>query len=154
MIVRVLSPGTRPPQWLRSGFEEYAGRLTRDLVLELHELPLSKGRSPRDNVAREGERLLEAVPAKARIVALDRTGQAWDTRQLASRLESWQQGTSLVCLLIGGPDGLAEECLLRADEVWSLSLLTFPHLLVRVLVAEQIYRAWSFNHGHPYHRDS
>ena len=97
--------------------------------------------------------MLAAVPKGARIVALDESGRAWSTLELKQRLEKWLQGGQAVALLIGGPDGLAPECLDRADERWAVSALTLPHGLVRILVAEALYRAWSLLEHHPYHRD-
>ncbi|HEY5719007.1 MAG TPA: 23S rRNA (pseudouridine(1915)-N(3))-methyltransferase RlmH, partial [Gammaproteobacteria bacterium] len=99
------------------------------------------------------ERMLAALPTGARVVALDVAGSAWDTPTLARQLERWRAGGSDVALLVGGADGLAPACLERAEQRWSLSPLTFPHMLVRVLVAEQLYRAWSLLSGHPYHRE-
>jgi 23S rRNA (pseudouridine1915-N3)-methyltransferase len=96
--------------------------------------------------------MLRAVPADARIVALSVAGRAWTTEQLAARLEGWEAESGAVAFLIGGPDGLAPDCEARADEFWSLSSLTLPHGLARIVVAEALYRAWSLNRGHPYHR--
>lgn len=153
MIIRLLSIGTRPSTWLKQGFDEYARRLTRGLTLELNEIPLAKGKlSSAESLSREGAKILAAIPPGALVVALDRHGSGWDTQQLAEKLNRWQQNAATVCLLIGGPEGLSEKCKQRADECWSLSPLTFPHMLVRVMVAEQIYRARSYNVGHPYHR--
>ncbi len=96
--------------------------------------------------------MLAAVRDGARVVALDSTGTNWSTEQLADNLDQWMQSYRCLQLLIGGPDGLSRECLSRADDIWSLSRLTFPHFLVRVLLAEQVYRAWSVLNGHPYHK--
>lgn len=103
-------------------------------------------------IQQEGERMLGALPKGARVVALDVRGRPWSTQQLAGQLEAWMAGGRDVALLVGGPDGLAPECLERAEQTWSLSPLTLPHPLVRVVVAEQLYRAWSITQGHPYHR--
>ena len=97
--------------------------------------------------------MLAAIPEKSHVVALEVTGQAWSTVKLAEQMEKWQENHADVCLLIGGPDGLSEACLARANQKWSLSSMTFPHMLVRILVAEQLYRGWSFSKGHPYHRE-
>lgn len=112
-----------------------------------------KSDSARVAVVREGERLLAHVAASDRVVALDERGQSWSTRKLAEQLEGWRSDGRDVALLIGGPDGLSDGCLERAEQRWSLSALTFPHMLVRVLVAEQMYRAHSLLTNHPYHRD-
>jgi 23S rRNA (pseudouridine1915-N3)-methyltransferase len=100
----------------------------------------------------EGERLLGAASKADHIVALDERGAGWTTRNLADRLTGWSTHGSSVALLVGGPDGLAPECLSAARERWSLSPLTLPHGLVRLFIAEAVYRAWSLNRGHPYHR--
>jgi 23S rRNA (pseudouridine1915-N3)-methyltransferase len=103
-------------------------------------------------VRAEGERLLAAVPAGSRLIALDERGELWSTAELADRLAGWLREGCDASLLIGGPEGLDAACRARAERLWSLSRLTLPHPLVRVVVAEQIYRAWSLLHRHPYHR--
>ena len=155
MRVHLIAVGSGMPRWVAEGFQEYARRMPRECTLVLREvelpgrqrgLPASQGRTA------EGERLLAAVPAGAGVVALDERGAPWDTLELSHRLEGWLGGGRDVALLVGGADGLAPECLQAAGQVWSLSALTLPHMLVRVLVAEQLYRAWSILAGHPYHR--
>ena len=155
MRIRLLAVGTRQPRWVAEGFAEYAKRLPRQCALELVEIPTerrSASLTPEVAIAREGGRLLRALPAGARAVALDERGEQLDTTGLAARLEGWMRDGDDVALLVGGPDGLAKDCLARAELRWSLSRLTLPHGLVRVLVAEQLYRAWSVTAGHPYHR--
>ena len=155
MKIHLLAVGARMPDWVRAGYTEYAGRLPRECALNLHEIPAGK-RSRNTNVARivreEGERLLAAVPPGSRMVALDERGQEWSTLELSERLADWRRDGRDISLLIGGPDGLDAGCRARADLEWSLSRLTLPHGLARVLVAEQLYRAWSLLHHHPYHR--
>lgn len=155
MRIVLIAAGTRQPRWVQSGFEEYARRLRGDCALELKEIPLGR-RTPagpaRRAVEQEAERVLRAIPRGARAVALDMGGSPWSTEQLAARLRAWMGGGAPVCLLVGGPDGLSPRVMERADERWSLSPLTLPHGLVRPLVAEALYRAWSLNRGHPYHR--
>jgi 23S rRNA (pseudouridine1915-N3)-methyltransferase len=156
MMIRLLAAGTKPESWVRDGYNEYARRMHSDCSLELQEISVekrTKNTSPARLKEKEGVRMLAAIPEKAYVVALEPTGRGWSTIDLAQQLESWQQNHSQVCLLIGGPDGLSEACLGRANQKWSLSNLTFPHMLVRILVAEQLYRAWSFSRGHPYHRE-
>lgn len=97
--------------------------------------------------------MLAAIPEGAYVVALELTGEAWSTITLAAQIEKWQATHSHICLMVGGPDGLSEACLDRASQKWSLSNMTFPHMLVRILLAEQLYRAWSYSRGHPYHRE-
>jgi 23S rRNA (pseudouridine1915-N3)-methyltransferase len=123
--------------------------------LNLVEIPAGK-RSPSIDLIRqiraEGERLLAAIPSGSRVIALDERGQEWNTVELAKRLTGWLQEGRDLSLLIGGPDGLDAACRDRAERLWSLSRLTLPHPLVRIVVAEQLYRAWSLLHHHPYHR--
>lgn len=155
MRLRLLAVGTRMPRWVDEGFADYAGRLPRECRLELRQLALgkrSRGIPPAQAVADEGRRLLAAAGG-CRRVCLDVRGAAVDTPELARRLAGWLQGGQDVALLVGGPDGLAAECLAGAAWRWSLSPLTLPHGLVRILVAEQLYRAWTVLAGHPYHRE-
>lgn len=97
--------------------------------------------------------MLAQVPASHRIVTLEVTGKPWDTHQLSKQLSSWQMDGRDVSLLVGGPEGLSPECIQRSEQKWSLSPLTLPHPMVRVIVAEGLYRAWSLNNNHPYHRE-
>lgn len=155
MKISILSVGARPPQWVQAGVEEYTKRMPPECRVELVEIPLGKRAKgmPTDRIReQEGERILAAVPKGARVVALEVQGRPWSTEQLAGRLEDWQQEGRDVALLVGGPDGLAPACRERADELWSLSPLTLPHMLVRILLSEQLYRAWSITRGHPYHK--
>lgn len=155
MRIHLLAAGTRLPSWVSEGFNEYAGRLPPECRLVLKEIPLGAARAGGDvhkAMAEEGERMLAALPAGAGAVALDVRGKGFSTEELARQLNRWLQDGRDLALLIGGPDGLAPECLARAELRWSLSPLTLPHGLVRIVVAEQLYRAWSFLKGHPYHR--
>ncbi len=143
------------PGWIAQGFDEYAKRMPRECRLELLEIepvPRKRAQDHQRALDIEAERLLAAVPKRAHCVALAINGQSWSTVQLAQRLNSWMASGHDVALLVGGADGLAPACLTHASEQWSLSPLTFPHPLVRVILAEQLYRAWSLLHGHPYHR--
>ncbi len=154
MRLLLISIGQKMPGWVADAFQEYAQRLPNNL-LQLVELPLgtrSKGGDAHKAMAEEGARMLKAIPPRARVIALDPRGRALSTEDLAQELGGWMQGGDDVALLIGGPDGLAPECLARADQRWSLSRLTFPHMLVRVILAEQLYRAWTILQNHPYHR--
>ena len=155
MRLRLVAVGTRMPGWVDDGFNEYAGRMPRECRLELREVALgrrSRGADTARAVSTEGERLLAASEGCLR-VCLDVRGAAVDTAGLSRRLAGWLQDGQDVALLVGGPDGLAPECLGAARWRWSLSPLTLPHGLVRVLVAEQLYRAWTVLSGHPYHRE-
>ena len=155
MKCRLIAAGTRLPGWVDEGFREYQKRLRAPLVLGLVEIPLATrraGEDPEPARAREGARMLSVLDDKEHVVALEVTGAARSTEALAAWLAERLRAARPLALLIGGPDGLAADCRERADERWSLSPLTLPHALVRVLVAEQLYRAMSLMAGHPYHR--
>jgi 23S rRNA (pseudouridine1915-N3)-methyltransferase len=155
MRVHLISVGRRMPPWVDAGYSEYAKRLPAQCSLHLVEVePLRrvKGGSPDQSRIEEGERTLRAIPKGAGVTALDLGGQAWSTEELARQIRVWMGEGRDRALLVGGADGLSAACLERADQRWSLSNLTFPHQMVRILVAEQIYRAWSLLKGHPYHR--
>ncbi|MFT7414481.1 MAG: 23S rRNA (pseudouridine1915-N3)-methyltransferase, partial [Methylophagaceae bacterium] len=108
--------------------------------------------SPSQWIREEGERILAAIPDSHHVVVLDVQGKSWRTEQLAEQLKSWMADGRDVSLIVGGPDGLTDECLQRADQRWSLSALTLPHPLVRIVLSEQLYRAWTVLQNHPYHR--
>lgn len=144
------------PAWVTEGVQVYQKRLPRHLQLEFRELPAaqrSAGTTPELQRQKEGEAMLRALPEGAHVVALDEHGTGWTSNDLATRLQAWMQEHPQVSFLIGGADGLADACKRRANAVWSLSPLTLPHALVRVVLAEQIYRAWTLVQGHPYHRE-
>lgn len=155
MRVHLLAVGQKMPRWVGDGYREYAERLRGDVKLQLHEIPAGK-RTVNSTVDRlieqEGERLLAAIPNRATAIALDVSGKSWSTEQLATEMQGWMASGDDIALLIGGPDGLSRACLERVHQRWSLSALTFPHPLVRVIVAEQLYRAHSVLRNHPYHR--
>ncbi|MEN8175943.1 MAG: 23S rRNA (pseudouridine(1915)-N(3))-methyltransferase RlmH [Pseudomonadota bacterium] len=155
MKIHLLAVGTRMPAWVQQGYQEYARRLPPECGLVLKEIPPGQ-RGKSTDLARtrnqEWQRMRTALPKNARLIALDESGQPWSTRELAQRLEEWMADGRDPALLVGGPDGLDAEGLGAAENRWSLSALTLPHPLVRILVAEQIYRAWSVLRGHPYHR--
>jgi len=155
MRIHLVAAGTRMPSWVVEGYQEYAKRLPRECSLQLIEIPLSKRRksiTAAQAKQQEGQAILAAVPKDCSVIALDVLGQHWTTQDLAGRLREWLASGRDVALLVGGPDGLAPECLASSDMRWSLSALTYPHALVRIILAEQLYRAWSINAGHPYHR--
>ncbi|MGB0714201.1 MAG: 23S rRNA (pseudouridine(1915)-N(3))-methyltransferase RlmH [Gammaproteobacteria bacterium] len=156
MRIHLLSVAQRVPAWVDEGYATYAGRMPHECRLELKELsPAKRARNADARRVREaeGQALIAAIPKGALVVALDEHGGTWSTRDLARRMDDWLAGGRDVALMIGGADGLSEECRKRADGVWSLSRMTFPHALVRVLVAEQLYRAWTVLNKHPYHRE-
>jgi len=153
--IQLLSVGRRVPDWVDTAFREYAKRLPMECSLNLVEIePGHRGKGASVEVARrsEGERMLAAIPTGSQVIALDLRGRSWSTEQLAERLADWMAEGRDLALLVGGPDGLANPCVARAERLWALSPLTFPHPLVRVILAEQLYRAWSILNGHPYHR--
>jgi len=150
----LIAVGKRPPPWVTQAFDDYARRLPREHPLDVVELPPARDRqqSPAAQRRDEGRRLLERIPADAWVVALDERGRQLDSKGLSRRFEAWRElGRDLV-LLIGGAEGLDDAVRERADEVLALSELTLPHTLARVLLVEQLYRAWTLMSGHPYHR--
>lgn len=155
MRIRLIAVGNKMPGWVNQGFEEYRKRLNQDLTLELLEIPAQK-RGKNADIQRitekEGGQMLAAIPSGDHIITLDIPGKKINTSTLSSRLDQLMHQGQHISLLIGGPEGLAPQCRNRANESWSLSELTLPHPLVRVLIAEQLYRAWSILKGHPYHR--
>lgn len=155
MQILLLAIGERMPAWVQAGFDEYAKRLPAHMRLVLREVRAGQ-RTKSADIARvvrdEGARLLAAMPWNARAVALDREGRELSTHELAAELKQQMERGEDLALLVGGPEGLSSECLARAHARWSLSRLTLAHPLVRVVVAEQIYRAWSILNNLPYHR--
>lgn len=143
------------PNWVNQAYADYTKRLTHDWKIELIDIPLIK-RTKRSNIAdlirRESERMLATIPKNNFVVALDEHGKEYDTIAFTNQLNQWKNANISPCFLIGGPDGLALECKHNAQAIWSLSKLTFPHSLTRVILAEQLYRAWSISANHPYHR--
>lgn len=144
------------PAWIQQGVVSYLQRFPKDMPLEIVEINAGKrGKNAdiRRILEKEGEAMLAATGKGDRIVTLDLPGQPWTTPQLAHQLERWKQDGRNVSLLVGGPEGLSPACKAAAEQSWSLSGLTLPHPLVRVLVAESLYRAWSITTNHPYHRE-
>jgi 23S rRNA (pseudouridine1915-N3)-methyltransferase len=151
----LLTASNRQPEWVDAGTDDYAKRLRGRCTLEVKTVPLARrtaGTSAERAIVDEGERLLALVPQAAHVVALLERGKPWSTKELAGKLEGWMRLGAPVCFLVGGPDGLSPACESRANERWSLSSLTLPHGLVRIVVAEALYRAWSVLENHPYHR--
>jgi 23S rRNA (pseudouridine1915-N3)-methyltransferase len=155
MHIYIVAVGTRMPDWVAAGFREYAKRMPAHLRLELIEVAAARRQKGAD-VARlleqEGQRLLQSIPRNCHVIALDRVGDRIDTRGLAGEMRAWMSLGSNVALLIGGPEGLSAGCLEQARQRWSLSPLTLAHPVVRVVLAEQLYRAWSILENRPYHR--
>lgn len=156
MRMQLLAVGARQPAWVNDGYNEYARRFPPHLNLQLQEINAAKrGKSSiTDKIKQEeGDRILKAIPDGAYAIALDERGQSITTRVLSHKLEDWLQVGRDIALMIGGADGLSDDCIDRADWRWSLSPLTLPHGLVRIMVAEQLYRANSLLEGRPYHRE-
>ncbi len=155
MRIHVIAVGTRMPKWVQEAYAEYVKRLPKECALVLHEVEPAK-RHKSKNIDKlkqeEARRIMLALPKKSKIVALDVHAQAWSTEDLSINLKGWMSAGMDVSLLIGGPDGLDEKILQEAHLKVSLSKLTFPHPIVRVVLAEQIYRAWTMLNNHPYHR--
>jgi len=155
MKLHIVAVGHRMPDWIAAGFDEYAKRMPPELRIELREIKpeqRSSGRAADSVMAAERQRIEAALPKQARIVALDEHGKDWTTMQLATALPDWQRDGRDVAFLIGGADGLDAQLKARADLLLRLSSLTLPHAMVRVLLAEQLYRAWTVTQNHPYHR--
>ena len=155
MKIKLLAVGTKMPAWVTQGYDEYARRMPSDMQLKLQELGLGfrgKGADLKRAIAKEGEQMLASIPAQDHVIALDVLGKSWSTEQLAKQMTGWRMEGQDVDLLVGGPDGLSPQCTQKATQKWSLSPLTLPHPLVRVLLAEQLYRAWTVNNNHPYHK--
>jgi len=156
VLIKVAAIGQRMPAWVSTAWQEYAQRFPRQVRLELAEIPLER-RGKNADLSRlktqEGIALVNSAPKRSLKIAMDISGKPWSTRDLAKKMEDWMAGGRDVCLMIGGPDGLSPDCLSAADSRWSLGPLTLPHPLVRVVLAEQLYRAWSIVNHHPYHRE-
>jgi 23S rRNA (pseudouridine1915-N3)-methyltransferase len=153
--LHIVAVGKRMPDWVNAGVTEYTARMSKDCRLDLIEIPAAK-RSSRLEIERwkrdEAQRILASIPNGSWTISLDEHGQQWSTQDLAEQLARWSQETSGLAFIIGGADGLHSTVFDHARSRWSLSKLTLPHSLVRILVAEQLYRAWSLLQGHPYHR--
>lgn len=151
----MLAVGSKMPSWIEQGIAEYTKRMPADCRIEIVELPIGprgKGQSVTKAIEKEGQAMLAAMRPQNTCVALEVLGKPWSTPQLSENMAQWRMQGGDVDLLIGGPDGLSPECVKMARQKWSLSPLTLPHPLVRVLVAEQLYRAWTILNNHPYHK--
>ncbi len=153
MQIHILSVSKRPPAWTLAAVAEYQKRLRHHLTISYRDLtPVHGAASPEEQREREAKLILRALPSRAHTVALDERGELWSTAELAAQLDRWQNDHQEVALIIGGAEGLATSVRESAAGLWSLSRLTFPHQLVRVIMLEQLYRAWSVLNHHPYHR--
>lgn len=155
MQLQIVAIGTKMPTWINSAFVEYAKRFPKDFPIVLKEIPTLKRHKNQPTlqiIQEEGQKILAQLPSKTLTIALDERGVLWDTKTLANQISVFQTKTSQLNFLIGGPDGLSTECLKKANIHWSLSPLTLPHPLVRIILIEQLYRAISILNNHPYHR--
>lgn len=155
MRLKLVCVGQKMPAWVTEGFRDYARRMPRELPLELTEIAMPhRGKNPDINrlMRQEAEAVLSATAPDDHVIAMEVGGRAWSTEDLAGQLSNWQLEGRDLCFLVGGPDGLHPVCRERANQQWSLSPLTLPHPLVRILLAEQLYRAWTITRNHPYHR--
>jgi 23S rRNA (pseudouridine1915-N3)-methyltransferase len=156
MQINLISVGNKMPGWVQQGYEEYAKRMPKECELVLKEIPAGK-RTKKSDIARivkdEGEQMIKAVSARTDVVVLDIPGKPWTTQELSLVMMRWLESGQNIALMVGGPEGLSDSVRNLATQSWSLSPLTFPHPLVRILVAEQLYRAWSLLNNHPYHRE-
>ena len=155
MQLLVAAVGQRMPSWVTEAWTEYTRRMPPGLTISLREISLAKRSKNADTkrlTAVESRSLYAAMPKRARVIAMDVKGQSWSTEKLAVRLEQWMGDGRDVGFMIGGPDGIDAETIKKADDRWSLGPLTLPHPLVRVVLAEQLYRAWTITQNHPYHR--
>lgn len=156
MQIDLIAVGKKMPTWIESGFKEYAKRLPKNINFKLIEITpatRSKNNNADNYKQKEQEKIEATLSPKSIIIALDERGKSINSQQLANQLQTWNDDNQHISLIIGGADGLNEPLKKKANQLWSLSAMTLPHGLVRVMVAEQIYRAWSITQNHPYHRE-
>lgn len=155
MHLLVAAVGQRMPGWVNEAWIEYSRRIPSGLGLTLREIPLAKRGKNADTArlrAQESKALYNAMPTRARVIALDVKGQAWSTARLAENMQQWMTDGRDIGFMIGGPDGIDEDIMQKVETRWSLGPLTLPHPLARVVLVEQLYRAWTITQNHPYHR--
>lgn len=155
MKIHLQAIGTKMPSWVNQGFQEYSKRLQSEITLHLKEIPAEKRSTnsvTETIMQKEGSKLINGVKSNDYVIALDVEGKSLSTEKLADRLNTLSMEHGNIYCWVGGPDGLSQEARQRANEKWSLSAMTLPHPLVRIVLAEQIYRAWTIIKGHPYHK--
>jgi len=156
MKLKIIAIGTKMPKWIVDGFHEYQKRMSKECALKLTEIAMlkrGKNKAVEQLKQKESKKLLAKVNEKDFVIALDEHGKTFSTKELSQQLNTWLNLGRNISFLIGGPDGLSKNCLNRANLIWSLSSLTFPHSFVRIILAEQLYRALSILKNHPYHRE-
>jgi 23S rRNA (pseudouridine1915-N3)-methyltransferase len=154
--IHLIAVGKKMPEWINTGYAEFSKRMPSELQINLIEItPSTRNKSTpiEKNIKEEGERIQSAIPANSKLIVLDEKGKNFSSIDLSRKIEGWLPMGQDISLIIGGADGIDPEIKQQADEKWSLSSFTLPHALVRVVVAEQLYRAWSILQGHPYHRE-
>jgi len=156
MKIHLIAVGKKIPEWINTGYSEFSNRMPPELKLNLIELaPSARNKSTpiKKNIKEEGERIQTAIPSNSRLIVLDEKGKNFSSVDLSQKMESWFPMAQDIAIVIGGADGIDPIIKQQADEIWTLSSFTLPHALVRVVIAEQLYRAWSIFKGHPYHRE-
>ena len=156
MRIHLIAVGKKMPEWVNSGFSEFSKRMPPELQINLVEITPSvrnKTTPIEKNIKEEGERFQSAIPSNSRLIVLDEKGKNFSSIELSKKMEDWFPQGQDIAIVIGGADGIDDRIKQQANESWSLSSFTLPHALVRVIVAEQLYRAWSILKGHPYHRE-
>lgn len=155
MRVQIVAMGDRMPAWVQEGYKEYTKRIGAGLDIQLIEIsPEKRGKSAdlQRIMQKEAERMRQSIPRNNYVIALDKEGRSWSTETLAQNIADWQQDGTNISFLIGGPEGMSRELLQEADTRISFSAMTFPHPVVRIILAEQLYRAYSILNHHPYHK--
>lgn len=155
MKIFLIAIGHRMPAWVIEAYDEYSKRMPKEFTLDIIEVAAirrTKNVDTKSIIKKEGAALLSAIPKNCKVVLLDGEGQQWSTAELAQNLDKWSNTGQNIALLVGGPDGHDDKCREHASQSWSLSRLTFPHPFVRVLIAEQLYRASCILKNHPYHK--
>lgn len=146
MNIQIIAIGNKMPAWVNHAFDEYRKRLQPEIQLQLKEIPVQK------NMTLEGQLILSALKPQSYTIALDSRGHQYTSEQCAEQLNHWKLLSKNIHILIGGPDGYSMDVLKKADATWSLSTLTFPHPIVRIILAEQLYRSQCILKKHPYHK--
>lgn len=156
MQIDLIAVGKKMPGWIETAVKEYSKRLPKNIQFKIIEItPAMRGKNNNaDNYKqKEQEKIEAALSAKSIVIALDECGKSISSQQLAEQLQTWNDEQQHVSIIIGGADGLSDSLKKKAHQLWSLSAMTLPHGLVRVMMIEQLYRAWSITQNHPYHRE-
>lgn len=155
MIIHIIAVGTKMPSWVTQGVDEYLRRMPNECLVKFVELPLgtrAKAKNIKQAMQQEEKSILAAIPNNSIVIAMEVKGKIWSTETLSEKMQDWMQSGKDVTLLVGGPDGMTQTCINKAAEKWSLSNLTLPHPLVRIVLAEQLYRGLMIIKNHPYHK--